>query len=284
MDMADPPWRLVGESMERPAWAPQSIDISVPSVSRIYDFYLGGSHNFEADREAARRAMQFMPGLPKIMQANRAFMRRAVKYAVGEGISQFLDIGSGIPTFGNVHEVARAADPEARVVYVDHDAVAVAHSRTILAGDERSGVICADLRKPRQILDTPEVTGLLDLDRPVALLLVAVLHFLEDEDDPYAAVAELRDALAPGSLMVVTHASYEGIPVPVDVAGGAVGVYEDIRNPLVMRTRKEIAAFFEGYEMVEPGLVAMPHWRPDAPVDQEDPYAFSGFSGVGRKA
>ncbi|MFP1627928.1 SAM-dependent methyltransferase [Streptomyces sp. 5K101] len=270
--------------MERPAWAPQSIDISVPSVSRIYDFYLGGSHNFEADRKAARRAMRFMPGLPKIMQANRAFMRRAVNYAVGEGISQFLDIGSGIPTFGNVHEVARAADPEARVVYVDHDAVAVAHSRTLLAGDERSGVVCADLRKPRQILDSPEVTGLLDLERPVALLLVAVLHFLQDEDDPYAAVAELRDALAPGSLMIVTHASYEGVPVPEDVAGGAVGVYEDIRNPLVMRTREEIAAFFEGYEMVEPGLVSMPHWRPDTPVDQEDPYAFSGFSGVGRKA
>ncbi|NWF24755.1 SAM-dependent methyltransferase [Streptomyces sp. PKU-EA00015] len=270
--------------MERPAWAPQSIDISVPSVSRIYDFYLGGSHNFEADREAARKAMRFMPGLPKIMQANRAFMRRAVNYAVGEGISQFLDIGSGIPTFGNVHEVARAADPEARVVYVDHDAVAVAHSRTILAGDERSGVVCADLRKPGQILDSPEVTGLLDLERPVALLLVAVLHFLEDEDDPYAAVAELRDALAPGSLLIITHASYEGIPVAEDVAGGAVAVYEEIRNPLVMRTREEIAAFFEGYDMVEPGLVAMPHWRPDTPVDQEDPYAFSGFSGVGHKA
>ncbi|MGW0697862.1 SAM-dependent methyltransferase [Streptomyces sp. NPDC002867] len=270
--------------MERPAWAPQSIDISVPSVSRIYDFYLGGSHNFEADREAARKAMRFMPGLPKIMQANRAFMRRAVNYAVGEGISQFLDIGSGIPTFGNVHEVARAADPEARVVYVDHDAVAVAHSRTILAGDERSDVVCADLRKPGQILDSPEVTGLLDLERPVALLLVAVLHFLEDEDDPYAAVAELRDALAPGSLLIITHASYEGIPVPEDVAGGAVAVYDEIRNPLVMRTREQIAAFFEGYDMVEPGLVAMPHWRPDTPVDQEDPYAFSGFSGVGRKA
>ncbi|MBT2369908.1 SAM-dependent methyltransferase [Streptomyces sp. ISL-10] len=270
--------------MERPAWAPQSIDISVPSVSRIYDFYLGGSHNFEADREAARKAMQFLPGLPKIMQANRAFMRRAVNYAAGQGVTQFLDIGSGIPTFGNVHEVARAANPGARVVYVDHDAVAVAHSRNLLDGDERSAVVCADLRKPRQILDSHEVTDLLDLEQPVALLLVAVLHFLPDEDDPYAAVAELRDALAPGSLLVLTHASYEGIPVPEDVAGGAVGVYEDIRNPLIMRTRDQIAAFFEGFEMVEPGLVAMPHWRPDAPVDQEDPYAFSGFSGVGRKA
>ncbi|MFE7430132.1 SAM-dependent methyltransferase, partial [Streptomyces sp. NPDC057545] len=138
--------------MERPAWAPRGIDISVPSVSRMYDFYLGGSHNFEVDREAARKAMEFMPGLPKIMQANRAFMRRAVRYAVGEGITQFLDIGSGIPTFGNVHEVAQAADPEARVAYVDHDSVAVAHSQAVLEGNDRAVVAAADLRHPREIV------------------------------------------------------------------------------------------------------------------------------------
>ncbi|HET6353708.1 SAM-dependent methyltransferase [Streptomyces sp. NPDC002659] len=270
--------------MERPAWAPQGIDISVPSVSRIYDYYLGGSHNFEVDREAARKAMEFMPGLPKIMQANRAFMRRAVNYAVSEGVTQFLDIGSGIPTFGNVHEVAQQASAEARVVYVDHDPVAVAHSRAVLDGDERSAVVSADLRKPQQILDHPEVVGLLDLERPVALLLVAVLHFIEDEDDPYGAVALLRDALAPGSLVVVTHASYEGIPLSEEQAGGAVGVYRNIRNPLIMRSREQITRFFEGYEMVEPGLVSMPRWRPDTPTEQEDPYAFSGFAGVGHKA
>lgn len=270
--------------MERPAWAPQGIDISVPSVSRIYDYYLGGSHNFEVDREAARKAMEFMPGLPKIMQANRAFMRRAVNYAVSEGVTQFLDIGSGIPTFGNVHEVALGASAESRIVYVDHDPVAVAHSRAVLNGNEQTTVVSADLRKPRQILDSPEVTGLLDLERPVALLLVAVLHFVEDEDDPQAAVAELRDALAPGSLVVVTHASYEGVPVSEEQAGGAVGVYRNIRNPLIMRSREEIARFFEGYEMVEPGLVPMPHWRPESPAEEEDAYAFSGFAGVGRKA
>ncbi|OAH14866.1 SAM-dependent methyltransferase [Streptomyces jeddahensis] len=270
--------------MERPAWAPQGIDISVPSVSRIYDYYLGGSHNFEVDREAARKAMEFMPGLPKIMQANRAFMRRAVRYAVEEGITQFLDIGSGIPTFGNVHEVAQSACPGARVVYVDHDPVAVAHSRAVLEGNEDAGVIAADLRKPQDILRSSEVERLLDLDRPVALLLVAVLHFLEDSDHPYEAVAELRDALAPGSLLIATHASYEGIPLPSEQAGGAVGVYKDIRNPLVMRSRDEIARFFEGFEMVEPGLVDMPHWRPETPPEDEDPYAFSGFACVGRIA
>ncbi|MFF4425727.1 SAM-dependent methyltransferase [Streptomyces sp. NPDC001549] len=276
--------------MERPAWAPPGIDISVPSVSRIYDYYLGGSHNFEVDRQTARRAMEFMPGLPKIMQANRAFMRRAVRHAVAEGVTQFLDIGSGIPTFGNVHEIAQAASPQARVVYVDHDPVAVAHSRAVLAGDDHSGIVAADLRKPKEILAAPEVGRLLDLGRPVALLLVAVLHFLEDTDDPYAAVAELRDALAPGSLLILTHASYEGIPLTQETAAGTVGVYRDMRNPLVMRTREQIGGFFDGFEMLEPGLVSMPDWRPDRPDDgedgetPEDPYAFSGFGGVGRKA
>ena len=270
--------------MERPAWAPRSIDISVPSVSRMYDYYLGGSHNFEVDREAARRAMEFMPGLPKVMQANRAFMRRAVRYAADQGVSQFLDVGSGIPTFGNVHEVAQAARPGARVVYVDNDPVAVAHSQAVLEGNDDAGVVAADLRKPQEILRSPEVERLIDLNQPVALLLVAILHFVDDDDDPHGAVAELREALAPGSLLVLTHASYEGIPLPPERAGGAVDVYEDIRNPLIMRSRDEIARFFEGYDMVEPGLVAMPHWRPDTTPEDEDPYAFSGFAGVGRTA
>ncbi|GGS81398.1 hypothetical protein GCM10010286_02440 [Streptomyces toxytricini] len=276
--------------MERPTWAPPGIDISVPSVSRIYDYYLGGSHNFEVDRQAARRAMEFMPGLPKIMQANRAFMRRAVRHAVAQGVTQFLDIGSGIPTFGNVHEVARAASPDARVVYVDHDPVAVAHSRAVLEGDTQTGVVSADLRKPQDILTAAEVERLLDFDRPVALLLVAVLHFLEDADDPYGAVAELRDALPPGSLLVLTHASYEGMPLSEEVASGTVGVYRDIRNPLVMRTREEVARFFDGFELVDPGVVSMPNWQPGGLADPqdgdmpEDPYAFSGYGGVGRKA
>ncbi|MEU3148050.1 MULTISPECIES: SAM-dependent methyltransferase [unclassified Streptomyces] len=270
--------------MERPAWAPRSIDITVPSVSRMYDYYLGGSHNFEVDREAARRAMEFMPGLPKVMQANRGFLRRAVRFAAGEGVTQFLDIGSGIPTFGNVHEVAQAAAPGARVVYVDHDPVAVAHSQAVLEGNEDAAVVAADLRKPQEILGSDEIGHLIDLKRPVALLLVAVLHFVDDAEDPYAAVAQLRDALAPGSMLMLTHASYEGIPLPPERAGGAVDVYKDIRNPLIMRSRDEIARFFEGYDMVEPGLVPMPKWRPDTAPEDEDPYAFSAYAGVGRTA
>jgi hypothetical protein len=270
--------------MERPAWAPRSIDISVPSVARIYDYYLGGSHNFEVDRQAARKAMDFMPGLPKIMQANRAFMRRAVRHAADEGIDQFLDIGSGIPTFGNVHEVAQRVRPGARVVYVDHDPVAVAHSEAVLAGNADTGVVAADLRKPKEILSSPAVQSLIDLNRPVALLLVAILHFVEDTDDPYGAVAELRDAFAPGSRLILTHASYEGIPLSAERAEGTVAVYKDIRNPLIMRSRGEIARFFEGYDMVEPGVVPMAKWRPDTAPEDEDPYAFSAFVGVGTKA
>jgi hypothetical protein len=270
--------------MERPAWAPQGIDLTVPSVSRIYDYYLGGSHNFEVDREAGRRAIDAWPGLPKIMQANRAFMRRAIRYAVSEGVTQFLDIGSGIPTFGNVHEVAQRARPDARVVYVDNDPVAVAHSRAVLQDNDATDVVSADFRSPRDVLESAEVERLLDLDRPVALMLVALLHFIEDRDEPWKAVAQLRDALPAGSLLVVTHASGEGEYKVADRGAGASDVYRRIGSPLLMRSRDEVQRFFDGWEMVDPGLVSMPRWRPDAPADQDDPVMFSGFGGVGRKA
>ncbi len=209
--------------MERPAWAPRSIDISVPSVSRIYDYYLGGSHNFEVDREAARKAMGFMPGLPKIMQANRAFMRRAVRYAADEGITQFLDIGSGIPTFGNVHEVAQAAVPGARVVYVDHDPVAVAHSQAVLAGNEDADMAAADLRRPEEILASPQLERLIDLNRPVALLLVAICTSWKTRTTrtvrwPSWAGARARQPADPHPCLV------RGNPAARERAAGAVDV------------------------------------------------------------
>ncbi|MDJ1131116.1 SAM-dependent methyltransferase [Streptomyces iconiensis] len=269
--------------MERPAWAPQGIDLNVPSVSRMYDYYLGGSHNFEVDRDAARRAIDAWPGLPKIMQTNRAFLRRAIRFAVSEGVTQFLDIGSGIPTFGNVHEVAQALDPEARVVYVDNDPVAVAHSRAVLAGDKRVDIVSADFRSPQDILESPEVEALLDLDRPVALMLVALLHFIEDKDEPHKAVAELARPLAPGSLLVLSHGSPEGGPRR-DGGIGLQKVYSGASAPLVIRSKESVGHFFDGFTMVEPGLVSVPRWRPDSSPELEDAVVFGGFAGVGRKA
>ncbi|MFI9722233.1 SAM-dependent methyltransferase [Streptomyces sp. NPDC052396] len=275
---------------ERPAWAPQGIDLSVPSVSRIYDYYLGGSHNFEVDREAGRQAMAAYPGLPQVMQANRAFLRRAVRFAVAEGVTQFLDVGSGIPTFGNVHEIAQQADPRARVVYVDHDPVAVEHSRAVLAGQDRATAVAADLRSPRDILHSRQVRELLDLGRPVGLLLVAVLHFLQDHEEPGKAVAELRDALAPGSLLILTHATEQDGPIRPEAGARVRDVYRAIGSPLRTRSRSQVAAFFEGFTLVEPGLVPMNAWRPEpdgpggpAPAGPAERAGAAGFAGVGRK-
>ncbi|SEG74188.1 S-adenosyl methyltransferase [Actinacidiphila yanglinensis] len=270
---------------ERPSWAPQNIDINVPSVSRIYDYYLGGSHNFEVDREAARVTMKVLPGMPKLGQANRAVMRRAIGFAVDQGITQFLDIGSGIPTFGNVHEVAQAARPGARVVYVDNDPVAVTHSRAVLEGNPDAAIAAADLRDPQAILDAPETRRLLDLDRPVALMLVAVLHFLTDADRPAELIATLRDALAPGSVLVVTHATPAQATDHSAAQRDIVTMYQRTTSPLVHRTAEQLAPFFDGFEIVEPGIVPLPYWRPETPpAADDDPVVMLGLAGVGLKA
>jgi S-adenosyl methyltransferase len=267
---------------DRPSWAPQGIDLSVPSVSRIYDYFLGGSHNFEVDREAARIALKALPGIPKISQANRAVMRRAVSYAADRGITQFLDIGSGIPTFGNVHEVAQSASPGARVVYVDNDPVAVAHSRAVLQDNEHATIAAADLRDPWSIINAAETRRLLDFDRPLALMLVAVVHFLSDADRPADIIATLRDTLAPGSIMVITHATLGPAP---DGQREVQQVYRRTSTPLIMRTREELESLFAGFQLVEPGVVPLPYWRPDTPPgDDDEPAVLNGLAGVGLKA
>src|ERR671916_443195 len=191
-------------SMHRPSWVPAEVDLSRPSAARVYDYYLGGSHNLEVDRRMAREAISLWPDLPVIMQANRAFLRRAVRYLAERGTTQFLDIGSGIPTVGNVHEAAQQVHPGTRVVYVDSDPVAVAHSRAILAGDEHTAVVNADLRQAEAILEDPAARATLDLDQPVAVLVVAVLHFVGDEDDPFAAAAPILDRRVPGHLLLLS--------------------------------------------------------------------------------
>ena len=232
-----------------------------PSIARVYDYLLGGSHNFAADQEAAvgvpgpvaRRAGDdaLEPGIPG---PRRPLPRRQA------GIRQFLDIGSGIPTMGNVHEIAQQTTADARVAYVDNEEVAVLHSRAILARNQNATAIQADLRRPREILRSPQLRDLLDLSRPVALLLVAVLHFFPDSDEPAALVAELREALAPGSYVVISHGTTDGQAPGV---AEAMGHYNQTTAPFQPRSHREIMAFFDGLEIIDPGLVPVPQWRPD---------------------
>ena len=195
-----------------PGWVPPGVDPGQANVARVYDYWLGGSHNFLADQDLGRAMAAVDPNVRAIARANRAFLGRAVRFLTAAGISQFLDIGSGIPTQGNVHEVAQQDDPEARVLYADIDPVAIAHSKAILNGDRTAAIIEADLREPESILAHPVTRRLIDLDRPVGLLLVAVVHFLADADDPSGLVAKLRDRLPSGSYLVLSHATSESKP------------------------------------------------------------------------
>ncbi|MFC3500507.1 SAM-dependent methyltransferase [Micromonospora krabiensis] len=266
--------------MQRPDWAPETIDIERPSVARMYDYYLGGSHNFAADRAAAQAMVAAVPEAPLMAQANRAFLRRAVQFLVDEGVRQFLDIGSGIPTVGNVHEIAQRAAPESRVVYVDVDPVAVAHSREILDGNARTAVVQEDLRRPDRILAHPDVRRLLDFDQPVAVMIVAVLHFVPDADGPAALLRTLREALAPGSFLVLSQASDDGRSE--EERAEAERVYRRTDSPLSVRSRAELTALFDGFELVEPGVVWVPQWRPESPDSAEDAERAVFLGGVGR--
>jgi SAM-dependent methyltransferase len=253
-----------------------------PSIACVYDYLLGGSHNFAADQEAAREFLARWPEAPATMRANRAFLGRAVRHLAGEaGIRQFLDIGSGIPTMGNVHEIAQEAAPGARVAYVDNDAVAVQHSRAILARNDNAIAVQADLRRPREILDSPQLRDLLDLSQPTALLLVAILHFFPGSDEPAALVAELLGALAPGSYVVISHGTTDGQAPNV---AEAMGHYNQTTAPFQPRSRDAIRAFFGDLELVDPGLVLVPRWRPDRDAaTRDDPGQVAVYGGVGYK-
>jgi hypothetical protein len=283
---ADGPGIDMVDGMERPDWAPAGIDLDRPSAARVYDYYLGGFHNFAADREMGRQAVEMWPHLPRIMQANRAFLRRAVTFAAGQGVRQFLDLGSGIPTAGNVHEVAQGIAPDARVVYVDNDPVAVAHSRSILDADPQTIVVEADARDPGTVLSDPMVAAALDFDRPVAILMVALLHFFSDEDRPGEVIAKYRDAAPTGSYLVLSHASAEG---PPGRAAGHRDLYRRTATPMTMRSREQVVSFFQGFDLVDPGVVYLPLWRPveagaDPGAGSVDPQQFPGLAGVGSKS
>jgi S-adenosyl methyltransferase len=268
-------------ALERPSWAPPEVDIEHPASSRIYDYMLGGSHNFAPDRDVARRAIAAMPELPAVLMENRSFLRRAVAHLAGPaGVDQFLDLGSGIPTVGNVHEVAERINPAARVVYVDIDPVAVAHARAILTGHPGSVALEGDLRDPLAVLAVPVVGALLDLHRPLAVLLVATLHFLPDDQRPGRILAKLAGALAPGSYVAISHASADGRP-PSGMRD-AQDVYARSNNQVIMRSRDEIAALLTDWEVEPPGIVRCPLWHPETgePTPPDD--QFPGYAVLAR--
>jgi hypothetical protein len=256
------------------------------TAARIYDYLLGGVHNFPADREVAHQVLTGIPTARIAARSNRAFLGRAVRYLVGEGIDQFLDIGSGIPTNGNVHEIAHQLNPDARVCYVDIDPLAVAESLDVLNGHPNASAVCADLREPQVILNHSEVNRMIDLSRPVGLLVVAVLHFIPDDSVAHNAVRRLTQTMMPGSFFVSSHGAGE--------AGGRSAqaemeqAYEQKASTGSARGRglAEFDRFFDGWELVEPGLVWLSQWRPDGDVDPEvldNPAISGGWAGVARK-
>ena len=257
------------------------IDTSTPNVARIYDYLLGGKDNFAADREAAKRLIEAIPDVAAIARDNRSFLGRAVRYLVIEGgIRQFLDLGGGLPTQANVHELAQGVAPEARVVYVDNDPVVASHGRALLAAGDQVGMVFGDLRDPAGIMHDPGVLGLLDLTQPLAVLCTSTLHFIADEAEPHKIIAEYRDQMAPGSYLAITHGTLEDDPE--GEGDKATGVYRQASSQLHVRTLPEVLRFFDGFELIEPGLTWITQWRPEPgtrPVGR--PHSMRG--GVGRK-
>ena len=267
---------------------PPEINTHIAHTARVYDYWLGGKDNFPADHALAEAILEAVPSMRAMARANRAFLGRAVRYLAGEaGIRQFLDIGTGIPTAGNTHEVAQAVAPDARVVYVDNDPIVLAHARALMSSHAagETAFIFADLRRPEAILGDPTLTATLDLGRPVAVMLVAILMFLGDGEDPYGIVARLLEALPSGSVLAISHPTADFDPAAM---AGAVAASKRSGIALVPRRRAEVEAFFNGLDLVEPGVVPVEAWRPDgeppgAHQRAADPEPLNIYAAVGRK-
>ncbi len=260
-------------------------DLDRPSAARIYDYLLGGFHNFEVDRRVAREFMQYLPDAPLYIRANRAFLRRVVRFlALDKNIEQFLDLGSGLPSIGNVPEVAQKANPSSRIVCVDIDPVAVRHSQEMLENNPNATAIQADLRKPEDVFTHPEVQRLLDLEKkPTAVLLLSSLLFVTDDEEAYALVSKLLGSLAAGSFIAISHPTEESLPNKQ--VRHAEQFYEEIDLPVKLRSRAQVERFFGGVELVEPGLVYAPLWHPESGDDLfiAQPERSAYYVGVGRK-
>jgi len=241
---------------------PSRVDVRKAYPARRYDYWLGGKDNFAADRRSGDAVEEVVPTIRLSIIENRRFLQRAVRFLVEAGIGQFLDIGSGMPTDANTHEVAQAITPQSRVVYVDNDPIVVSHARALLRSSPqgRTEYVEADLRAPQDILQSPQLRATLDMGRPVGLLLLAVLHFVPDDDDPYGLVAQLAAAMPPGSYLVMSHGTYD--PLPPEMIARCEEVNAVIDAPWRPRSREEFARFFDGMELVDPGIVSIGSWRP----------------------
>ncbi|RJQ80809.1 hypothetical protein D5S17_07110 [Pseudonocardiaceae bacterium YIM PH 21723] len=264
-------------------WVPEDIDISVPSSARVYDYMLGGAHNFAVDRAMGQKLLEIDPGYRDLTRIARATLGRIVRYMVSNGIRQFLDIGSGIPTVYNVHEIAQGIDPSCRVVYVDRDPIAVAHSQLMLQDNPAAAMVSSDMREPERILNAPETQRLIDFDQPVGLLFMLMLHWLTDDDDPVRMTEFYRSKLAPGSFMGVTHVGTEHD----EVTDAALATIKNNTGGefITERTREQVAAMFGEFQLVEPGLVGCGEWRPGGPGDIASAADLNQiiYAGVGRK-
>jgi hypothetical protein len=249
-----------GRPLRAPA-VPGGEDFDRPSSARVYDFLLGGTSHVAVDRVLGREMIRAVPFVVPIARENRSFLRRAVSFLASEGIDQFLDLGSGIPTMGNTHEIARRTVPDARVAYVDVDPVAVAHGELLLGHAPGVAVGWADLRDPEVALSSPAVTEVLDLSRPVGVLMFSVLQHLPDADDPAAVVAGYLDRVAPGSALAVSHLSGDDPRVDVGTLRALSSAYSG--GSVTPRSAAELAAIVAGVELVEPGLVFAAQWRPE---------------------
>ena len=262
-----------------PAHVPPEIDTTKPSVARVYDAILGGKDNFAVDRAVAELSVKAMGDGGSGARLNRAMLGRSVRFMAAHGISQFLDLGSGLPTVQNTHQIAQSVNPAARVVYVDNDPSVYLHGRVLLAGDASTAVVLADVMAPGKLLTSPEVTGLIDFSQPVGLILNAVIHHMLDEEDPDGVVTAYKDEVVPGSYMQITHFC--------DAAPEAAASVRVLRENLgrgQIRSREEIKRFFDGWEIVAPGLVFLSEWRPDEPVTLPlDVGSLLMLAGVARK-